>query len=130
VSPVVPADLLTYLLARGLTARLEGEALKIGPTDLLNDDLRALIRDNKAGLVAALQAEVARMDGPFVAARQVQEALAELEMLKRWNAEARIGAAEQARREGTLPGGNGVARATGGKPTAPPKAKASASLFG
>lgn len=57
IGPPTPADLLTYLRGKGLTPRVEGDKLMVGPTELLTDEIRELIRESKSGLVAALNAE-------------------------------------------------------------------------
>lgn len=47
-------DVLEHLRAAGLTITADGDRLTVTPRDLLTDDLRSAIRENKAALLAAL----------------------------------------------------------------------------
>lgn len=47
-------DLLEHLRAIGLTIAADGDRLTVTPRDLLTEDLRSTIRENKAALLAAL----------------------------------------------------------------------------
>ncbi|MFO1228310.1 hypothetical protein [Roseateles sp.] len=47
-------DLLEHLRAVGLTITADGGRLTVTPRDLLTEDLRSTIRENKAALLAAL----------------------------------------------------------------------------
>lgn len=51
---------LEQLRARGLTVRLEGEVLKVGPPQLVTEDVRGLVTANRPAIVAALRAEWGR----------------------------------------------------------------------
>jgi hypothetical protein len=47
-------DLLEHLRAAGLTITADGDRLTVTPRDLLTEDLRSAIRENKTALLAAL----------------------------------------------------------------------------
>jgi hypothetical protein len=47
-------DLLTTLRSKGLTVAADGDALTVGPRELLTDELRAAIRAHKRDLLAEL----------------------------------------------------------------------------
>jgi len=52
-------SLLAELRASGLTLTADGSRLRVAPADKLTDDLRAGIREHRAGLLALLAAESA-----------------------------------------------------------------------
>ncbi len=52
-------SLLAELRRAGLTVTAEGGRLRVGPSHLLADELRAAIREHRAGLVRILAAEAA-----------------------------------------------------------------------
>ena len=54
---MTPASLLAALRRRGLSARAESGRLVLAPASLLSDDLRAAVREHKAGLLALLYEE-------------------------------------------------------------------------
>jgi hypothetical protein len=47
-------DLLQALRARGLSLAADGNVILVSPAELITDEARALIRQNKPGLLAAL----------------------------------------------------------------------------
>lgn len=53
---------LELLSERGLRARIEGGQLRIGPSSMLDDDLRDRIRQDRDGLVEILTALESRPD--------------------------------------------------------------------
>ena len=54
-----PSLLVEKLMAAGFTLTAEGSRLRVAPADLLTDELRAGIREHKAGLISILAAESA-----------------------------------------------------------------------
>ena len=58
-SPMAASSLLAELRRAGLTVTAEGGRLRVGPSHLLADELRAAIREHRAGLVRILAAEAA-----------------------------------------------------------------------
>lgn len=51
---------LATLRAAGLTVRLDGDALRVGPRERLTPELRVLVAEHKAALLEALALEVRR----------------------------------------------------------------------
>ena len=54
-----PSLLVEKLMAAGFTLTADGPRLRVAPADLLTDELRAGIREHKAGLISILAAESA-----------------------------------------------------------------------
>lgn len=72
-------DLLARLQALGVRLTLDGEHLIAEPRSALTDDARAMIRANKAELLAALQPRAKGQLGATAAERRKAKALAFLE---------------------------------------------------
>ena len=58
-SPMAASSLLAELRAAGFTLAADGSRLRVAPADSLTDELRAAIREHRAGLVRILAAETA-----------------------------------------------------------------------
>lgn len=58
-------DLLHHLRTTGLTITADGDRLTVTPRDLLTDELRSTIRENKAALLAALKPVAGSRPVPF-----------------------------------------------------------------
>ena len=58
-SPMAASSLLAELRAAGFTLAADGSRLRVAPADSLTDELRAGIREHRAGIVALLAAEAA-----------------------------------------------------------------------
>lgn len=54
-------DVLHLIREYGLTLTADGDRLIVTPSDRLTDDLRTLIRDNKPGVLNALESESAEL---------------------------------------------------------------------
>ena len=54
-------DVLNLIRASGLALTADGDRLIVTPSDRLTDDLRTLIRNNKPGVLDALESEVAEL---------------------------------------------------------------------
>lgn len=54
-------DVLHLIRESGLTLTSDGDRLIVTPSDRLTDDLRTLIRDNKPGILDALESESAEL---------------------------------------------------------------------
>jgi hypothetical protein len=52
-------SLLAEMRSAGLTIAVDGGRLRVGPAGLLTDELRASIREHRAGLISILAAETA-----------------------------------------------------------------------
>lgn len=55
MAPIIALEAIEMLRILGLSARLDGERLFVWPAELVDDDVRWLVRTHKAEIIAALQ---------------------------------------------------------------------------
>jgi hypothetical protein len=100
-------DLLQTLRARGLNLIADGDGILVSPAELISDEARALIRQNKAALLAALaQASIDYRDSPVSLSGDERAALDRLAAAWGMDAEDRAVMLRQCERGGELADGS------------------------